>query len=243
MSEDRWSRLELVWSAAGLARLTAARVLVVGLGAVGGHCLEALARAGVGALRLIDPDHVEPSNLNRQLLALEATVGQPKAELAAARVLAINAACQVEAHIARCSAANAAELLAGVDLVVDCMDSADDKIDLLLAALAAGVPQVVSLGAALRRDPTLIRRGPLRAVTVCPLGRRLRTGLRARAAPPAAGEVACVYSLEPPLKAALGAPSPDGARRALGSLPTVPGVVGLSVAATGLDLLLGACEE
>jgi tRNA A37 threonylcarbamoyladenosine dehydratase len=231
---------------AGLARLAAARAVVVGLGAVGSYATEALARAGVGSLRLVDFDDIRHSNINRQLYALESTVGKPKAEVAAQRVLDINPRCRVETLRCFAHAETMDDVLAGPpDVVIDAIDSLAPKVELLLALQQRGIPAISSMGAALRTDPTLIRVGPLTNARDCPLAARVRRRLRKRGCP---ADVLCVYSIEPLVHlpaAALGEAGDDGAlwrgrrRRTLGSLPTLTGVFGLTAANTALRLLLG----
>lgn len=244
MIPERFARMELMVGADGLRRLGEALVVVVGLGAVGSYCVEALARAGVGRLRLIDHDTVHASNLNRQLYALESTLGASKATLARDRVLAIHSDCQVEALAEYADADSLDRLLAGSpDLICDCIDSFDAKVALLAEARRRGLPLVSSMGAALRTDPTQVRVGPLGSATQCPLAKRLRRALRERDVPL---DIPCVYSIEK-VEPRLGvqgaeqdAPEPRGKdRRPMGSLPTVTGVFGLTVANTGLGLLLG----
>jgi tRNA threonylcarbamoyladenosine dehydratase len=230
---------------AGLARLQRSRVTLVGLGAVGSYATEALARAGVGALRLVDFDVVRPGNLNRQLFALHSTVGRPKAEVARERVLAINPACEVEALPLFAHTDTLPAILAGPpDLLIDAVDAVNPKVELLAAALTGGIPVISSMGAALRTDPTQVRTGPLSGVQGCPLARRVRTGLRRRGLPL---ELPCVYSTEPvvpgfTLPPEAGEPHAPGRgreRRVLGSLPTLTGIFGLTAATLALRLLLG----
>ncbi|MBI5831138.1 MAG: ThiF family adenylyltransferase [Armatimonadetes bacterium] len=167
MVPERFARMELMVGAEGIARLRGSFVVVVGLGAVGSYCVEALARAGVGRLRLVDHDTVHASNLNRQLYALEATLGAPKAMLAAERVLAIDSECRVEPVTQYCDASTLPGLLDGSpDLVCDCIDSFAAKVELLSEARRRGLPLVSSMGAALRTDPTQIRVGTLGSATM-----------------------------------------------------------------------------
>ncbi|NSW55336.1 MAG: tRNA threonylcarbamoyladenosine dehydratase [Armatimonadetes bacterium] len=232
----------------GLARLHSAFVAVVGLGAVGSYATEALARAGIGRLRLVDFDVIRPSNINRQLLALESTIGQPKAEAARERVLDINPSCQVEAFKIFVHGDTLGQVLAGPpDLVIDAIDSMRPKVELLAGCIQRGVPVISSMGAALRTDPTRIRCGPLSATQCCPLARRVRKALRARGLD--AG-ISCIYSDEPADTRFVVPPEESGEpwcdefargrpRRALGSLPTLTGIFGLFAANEALRILLG----
>ena len=133
---NRFCRIEQLLGKASLEKLQAARVAVFGLGAVGSYAVEALARAGVGYLRLVDCDVVRLSNFNRQLYALESTLNRPKAEVARARVLDINPACTVEAHQAFVDGSTAQALLAQpLDVVVDAIDSVAPKVMLIATAV------------------------------------------------------------------------------------------------------------
>ncbi|MCL2701442.1 MAG: tRNA threonylcarbamoyladenosine dehydratase [Phycisphaerae bacterium] len=245
--ESQFSRLERMIGTAGLARLRRARVVVAGLGAVGGYAVEALARFGVGRLRVVDFDRVRPSNLNRQLLALHSTVGQSKAQLAAARARDINPACDVEPLELFIHADTMDQVLAGdVDLVIDAIDSFSPKLELLAAVLTKNLPAISCMGAALRTDPTAVRVGPLEHTIHCPLARRMRKALRKRNLPLS---LPCVHSIEPVdhLPPAAGVDGDDDQetytrgrlRRSLGSLPTLTGIFGLTLANEAVRMLLG----
>lgn len=244
MPKEQFQRLALLVGEHGLARLQAAQVAVIGLGAVGSYATEALARAGVGRLRLVDFDVVGESNLNRQLYALHSTLGQPKAELAKARVLDINPDCQVEALRVFVHSDTMDQVLAGPpDLVIDAIDSYNPKLELLCALSERSILAVSSMGAALRTDTAHIRLGRIGDTRLCPLARQLRKGLRRRGL---ALDTLCVYSDEPVDRSCLQEPDEDEPRvvdrgrrrRAMGSLPTITGIFGLTVANLALKLLL-----
>jgi len=169
---DRFNRTEQLIGKEALGKLKRARVAVFGLGAVGSYAVEALARAGVGYFRLVDCDCIRPSNINRQLYALESTLGKPKTEAARARVLDINPDCTVEALQVFAAKNTLAELLAGpLDAVVDAIDSVTPKVELIASAARFGIPVVSSMGAATRMDPGAIRLGDISETDVCPLAR------------------------------------------------------------------------
>jgi len=248
MPKEQFQRIELLIGEHGLARLQAAHVAVIGLGAVGSYATEALARAGVGRLRLVDFDVVAESNINRQLYALHSTVGQPKAELARARVLDLNPDCQVEALRVFVHADTLEQVLEGPpDLVIDAIDSYNPKLELLTALSLRQIPAVSSMGAALRSDTTLIRLGRVDETRICPLARQLRKGLRQRGI---ASDIPCVYSEELVDTSNIQEPDEDEERvvdrgrrrRAMGSLPTMTGIFGLTVANVALKILLGDLE-
>ncbi len=247
--DPRFQRLHLMIGPEKAARLGRAHVAVVGLGAVGSYAVEALARGGVGRLRLVDFDRVQRSNINRQLFALESTLGQPKAEVAARRVADINPACAVE-PLRLFAHRESLDLVlgGGIDLLVDAIDAVIPKVELTAGALARGVPLVSCMGAALRTDPSAVRVGPLSKAVQCPLASRVRKLLRRRGFPV---DHPCVFSVEPvdrsiPLPPETEDPdtAPPGVRRGrerrvLGSLPTLTGLMGLLAAHTAMRLLLG----
>lgn len=140
--EERYLRNAPAVSAEETRRLHEARIAVAGCGGLGGYVLEELARLGVGFLRAIDGDCFEPSNLNRQILATEVNLGQPKARAAKERLAFVNSQTQVEAVVTMITAENAAELLDGVDLVVDALDSLEARLILEDAAEQKGIPLI-----------------------------------------------------------------------------------------------------
>ncbi len=246
MSDPRFTRTVQLIGEAGLQRLQSAFVVVAGLGAVGSFATEALARAGVGRLRLVDFDRVQLSNLNRQLFALESTLGRLKCEVARERVLMINPQCQVEIQALKLDSQTAAQAFEGnPHLVLDAIDSVSGKAALVMEAQARGVPLMASMGAARRMDPAQVRAGWFLEVTTCPLARQLRRRLRAAGF---RGDFWCVFSTEKaaPLGPAA-QPSADQAKEAgleddpragLGSLPTLTGLFGLRLAHEALLFLL-----
>lgn len=178
----------------GLGRLQRAHVAVIGLGAVGSYAVEGLARAGVGRLRLVDFDLVRPSNINRQLYALQSTLGQPKAQLAVRRVRDINPDCQAEAIEQFVHIDTMDQVLAGPpDLVIDAIDAVTPKVELLTALAQRNIPVISCMGAAMRTDPASVRVGPLADTLNCPLAKQVRKRLRARNVDL---NFSCVHSIE-----------------------------------------------
>lgn len=244
MTDARFSRTGMLLGAKAMERLAAAHVVVIGLGAVGGYAVEGLARGGVGRLTLVDHDVVQASNINRQLYALESTLGRPKTLVAAERVADINPSCRVEPLELFAHEDTLDRILQGApDLVIDAIDALLPKRLLIRESVRRGIPIVSSMGAALRLDPTAVRVGPLGRTQGCPLAKRLRRALRSDID---VNQVVCVYSAEP---VRLGVePACDDLceaivergrqRRALPSLPTVTGIFGLTAANEGLRLLL-----
>ncbi len=248
MPDDRFIRIRQLIGSQGLEKLGNARVAIVGLGAVGSYATEALARAGVGHLRLVDFDVVRNSNINRQLFALESTLGLPKAEIARQRVLEINPNCDVQPLQLFVDSQSIHTVLGGLlDLVIDAIDSVGPKIGLLAEAAERRITVVSCMGAALRTDPAQVCVGRLADIHHCPLGRRVRRELRKRGA---SLDLCCIYSTEPVAglsKTAITFDRADGEeslqrgrkRSVLGSLPTLTGIFGLTAANTALKLLLG----
>jgi tRNA A37 threonylcarbamoyladenosine dehydratase len=200
--ERRFGGLARLYGAQGLARLQAAHVCVVGIGGVGSWAVEALARSGVGRLTLVDLDHVAESNMNRQIHALEGTLGQAKVLAMAERVVAINPLARVAAVDAFAEPDNLAAIIpADADAVIDAIDSVRAKAALIAFCLARGV-QVVTAGAAGgQTDPTRIAVADLARTVQDPLLAKVRSRLRreygfSRDAKRSFG-VEAVYSTEP----------------------------------------------
>lgn len=214
--------------------LAGARAAVFGIGGVGGHAAEALARAGVGALDLFDPDTVSPTNLNRQIVALHSTIGRYKAEVMAERVRDINPDCAVRGLTVFYGPDNAdAYPLAGYDCVIDAVDTVSAKLELISRAVAAGVPVISAMGCGNKLDPSRFTVAPIEQTSICPLARIMRRELRARGI----RGVKVVYSTEPPIS-----PAPDGEAPAPGR-HTVPGSVSWVPGAAGLLLAGEAVKE
>ncbi len=242
---ERFSRIKTLLGEEQAARLAQKRVTVVGVGAVGGYAVEGLARAGIKNLRLVDFDTVHLSNINRQIHALESTLGKIKVEAAGDRVLDINPQCRVEPLQLFADPSSIDEILSPApDILIDAIDSLSSKIALLAAAWQQNIPTVSSMGAALRTDPTLIRVDDLMETKKCPLARRLRKKLRQVGV---GKGISCVYSMED-IDFDYGKPVPHCARdcdsnrgrprRVLGSLPTLTGIFGLTLANTAIYRLL-----
>ncbi len=177
----RFSRMELLTGQDGLKRLERASVAVFGIGGVGSYAAEALARAGVGRLTLIDFDDICLTNINRQIHALDGTVGKPKVQVMAERCRAINPNIQVEPIKSFFSAENADEMLErGYDFVLDCIDHITAKLHLIEHCVKNGTPIIASMGAANKLDPTKIAVDDLAKTEKCRLARIIRRELRRR---------------------------------------------------------------
>ncbi len=254
-SSEQFARTELMIGCDALERLRRSCVLVAGLGAVGSYAVEALARSGVGRFRLVDFDVVQPSNINRQLFATWETVGRSKAEVAKERIAAINPKAQVETRQILINDKTLPLLFDGdwtspPNFVVDAIDSLGPKVALIAEVTRRGLPLISSMGAALRFDASLIRVGKLTDVSHCPLSAQVRKRLRRFEINTDA--VRCVYSPEPirdrmraatsgsdglervapaaPLDASNVDSPPGRPRNSLGSLSTIVGIFGLTLA-------------
>ncbi len=178
---DQLIRTRLLIGDEPVERLKNAKVAVFGVGGVGGFCVESLARAGVGTLHLYDDDTVSESNLNRQIAALHSTLGQPKAEVMARRVLDINPSCQVKAIRMFYLPQNAQEVdLAQYDYVVDCIDTVAAKLDLVERCIALQVKIISAMGSGNKLDPTAFQITDISKTQGCPLARVMRKELRKR---------------------------------------------------------------
>lgn len=193
-SLHRFSRMELLAGQTGMKRLENSSVAVFGIGGVGSYAAEALARAGVGRLTLIDFDDICLTNINRQIHALDGTVGKPKVQVMAERCRAINPNIQVEPIKAFFSAENADEMLdRGYDFVLDCIDHITAKLYLIEQCVKNEMPIIASMGAANKLDPTKIAVADLAQTEKCRLARIIRRELRRRGI---TSGVQVVYSTE-----------------------------------------------
>ena len=212
----------------GQARLLRAKVALFGLGGVGSYALEALVRAGIGEMLLVDGDVVEETNLNRQLIATRATLGQPKSEVARARALSIRPDMVIDARHAFYDAQTTGQFdLSRYDWVVDAIDTASSKLLLIEQARAAGAKVISCMGAG-NKLYTEFEIADIEKTSVCPLARRMRTELKKRGIQ----GVLAVYSKEPPLR-------PQDGERAPASISYVPGAAGLTLAGAVIRDLLG----
>jgi len=237
--EQTDERTALLIGQTGLARLAKARVLVAGLGGVGGICAEMLARAGVGRIDLLDGDTFVYSNLNRQILATYQSIGQTKAETARARLMSIRSDLTLVSHTKFLAAEEVGDFLHQIqpDWVADCIDTVTTKSELLIQARQNGIHTFTALGAGNRTDPTAIRSGMLGDVVGCGLARVLRQRLRK------AGmtlDFPVVYSNQPPKKPAPHERNEAGIRpRAVnGTISYMPNIFGSMLAGQIIEAIL-----
>ena len=229
-----FERTELIFGAEAMKRLSEARVAVFGIGGVGGYAVEALARSGVGALDLIDSDRVSLSNINRQIIATNRTVGQFKTDAAQERIKDINPLCEV-----RTSRTFYCEDTAGLfdfsqhDYIIDAIDTVSAKLLLAVNADAAGTPLISSMGAGNKLDPTAFEVADIYETSVCPLARVMRSELRKRGIK----SLKVVYSKEPPVKVSV--TDPVSGKSVPGSCAFVPSAAGLIIAGEVIKDLIG----
>ena len=227
---DFLHRTRLLLGDAGIDRLHHARVAVIGLGGVGAYAAEAVARAGVGHLLLVDADTVDATNINRQLYALQNTVGRAKVEVARERIAQINPAASVDVRSLFVEESNLDTLQLDARWhVIDAIDTMTSKIALLRHLHDTGIPCVSSMGAARRLDPTRIHLADIAQTRGCPLAREVRRQLRQHGI---RSGIPCVFSDEPPLPVAK-EPVRDKitGKAPVGSIAHLPGIFGLTAAA------------
>lgn len=237
---NQFSRTELLIGSQALQKLHAAHVAVFGIGGVGGYAVEALARSGVGRLTLVDNDTVALTNLNRQIIATHATIGQPKVTAMAERLRSINP--HIEVHPCQCFflPENQEQFdFSQYDYVVDAVDTVAAKIAIVMAAKAAGVPVISSMGAGNKMNPALFQVADIYKTSVDPLARVMRQAMKKRGVK----KLKVVYSTELPLQpiepdGECGAEAPQ--RRALpGSTAFTPTAAGLIIASEVVKDLIG----
>lgn len=241
---DQLIRTRLLIGDEPVERLKNAKVAVFGVGGVGGFCVEALARAGVGTLHLYDDDTVSESNLNRQIAALHSTLGLPKAEVMAQRVKDINPDCQVMAIRMFYLPQNADEVdLAQYDYVIDCIDTVAAKLELVSRCIALQVKIISAMGSGNKLDPTAFQITDISKTQGCPLARVMRKELRKRGIE----HLKVVYSTELPRSPIrpmeTEAPATTDTRPSSTARRDTPGSISFVPAAAGLVLASAVVRE
>ena len=233
--KEQFLRTQMLLGAQALDKLSRSHVAVVGLGGVGSYAADALARAGVGELTLLDQDAVSVSNINRQLYALHSTVGQAKAEVAARRCLDINPALIVHPLCMTYDASHRDVFFsARYDYIVDAIDLVSCKLDLIEQAIARNIPIISALGTGNKLQPQLLQVTDLAKTAGCPLARVMRKELRRRGI----HHLKVVFSPEQAHETRqLEAPSP-GRRSVPASVPWVPPAAGLMLAGAVVEDLI-----
>ena len=216
--ENQYTRTIAVLGEAAIEKLKNARVAVFGVGGVGSYAVEALARAGVGAIDLIDNDTFNVTNINRQLYATHKTIGQYKVDVARGRILDINPQCNVVAHRMFYLPQNADTIdLSQYDYVIDAIDTVAAKVELIVRANNCGVKIISSMGTGNKLHPEMFEISDIYKTSVCPLAKVMRTRLKKEGIK----KLKVVYSKEEPIT------NPDNI---IGSVPFVPSAAGLIIA-------------
>ena len=228
MMEDQFSRTALLIGEDALDRLRKARVAVFGVGGVGGYCIEALARCGVGEIDIIDKDPVSMSNINRQIIATRDTVGKDKVDVMKERILSIDPDISVNAVKCFYLPENADMFdFTRYSYVVDCVDTVTAKLEIIMRAMSAGVPVISSMGAGNKTDPSQFRVSDIYKTSMDPLAKVMRRELKKRGVK----KLKVVYSTEKPVAPVY----PDdfeaeGSKLPPGSISFVPPAAGLILA-------------
>ena len=216
--ENQYTRSIAVLGEDAITKLKNCRVAVFGVGGVGSYTVEALARAGVGAIDLIDNDTFNVTNINRQLYATHKTIGQYKVDVARDRILDINPECKVTAHKMFYLPENADGLdLSQYDYIVDAIDTVAAKVELIVRADKVGTKIISSMGTGNKLHPEMFEITDIYKTSVCPLAKVMRTRLKKEGVK----RLKVVYSKEEPIT------NPDNI---IGSVPFVPSVAGLIIA-------------
>ena len=213
----------------GIEKLHRASVLVAGLGGVGGYVCEVLARAGVGRLVIVDHDVVEPTNINRQIIAMHSTLGKKKTVAMKDRIHDIWPSAKVETLDSFLDQATIAALPQDIDYVVDAIDTVTAKAMLIAWSKDHNIPVISAMGAANKTDPTAFKAADISKTKVCPLAKAVRRQLRDRGITEG---VKVIYSEEQPVKGT-----------ALGSLSYVPPVMGMLLAGEVIRDIAGFVPE
>lgn len=224
-----FSRTELLIGKDGLARLAKATVMVLGVGGVGSHCIEALARSGVGTLILVDNDKVSLTNINRQSIAYQSTVGEYKTKLMKDRIEDINPNARVYTHEIFVLPDNMSQIFdRKIDYIVDAIDTVTAKLAVVEYATASGIPIISCMGTGNKLHPELFEIADITKTSVCPLCKVMRKELKSRGI----AHLKVLYSKEKPIDTTgFETGEEKGQRRSLpGSISFTPPVAGLLVA-------------
>ena len=218
-------RTQMLLGKENVDKLWQKRVVVFGVGGVGGYACEALARSGVGQIDLVDNDTVSLSNINRQIIALHSTVGRPKVEVMRERICDINPQIKVNAYNMLFTKENSADFdFSAYDYVVDAIDMVSSKIELVLCCERAGTQIIASMGTGNKLDPTRFEVTDINKTSVCPLARVMRYELKKRGVK----KLKVLYSKEEPIKPN-NIQNNDKRKAVPGSISFVPSVAGLII--------------
>lgn len=225
--KPQFERTALILGNDSIQKLQQSHVIIFGLGGVGGYVCEALVRAGVGEISLVDDDDVNESNINRQIIALHSTIGKAKVDVAAERALDINPEIKIHRHKCFYLPENSSDFdFSKYDYIVDCIDTVTAKISMIENAARAGKADkiITCLGTGNKINPMGFKVAAVEKTKVCPLARVMRQELKKRNIK----GIKCVYSEELPFNVVA---SSENGRHAPGSVSFVPGAAGLLIAA------------
>ena len=232
---DIFTRTEMLLGTENMEKLKNAHIAVFGLGGVGGHTVEALARSGVGHFTLFDSDTVAESNLNRQIIATVETIGKQKTEAMKNRILSINPSAKIITHDIFYLPENADKFdLSEYSYIVDAIDTVSAKLELVVRAQNLSVPIISSMGTGNKLDPTQLKVCDIYQTSGCPLARVMRRELKCRGVK----KLKVVYSEETPIKP-LFSENPDAKKQSPGSTAFVPSVAGLIIASEVIKDICG----
>lgn len=237
-----FSRTELLLGKEGMDRLKNSCVMVLGVGGVGSHCIEALARSGVGCLILVDHDKVSLTNINRQSIALHSTIGQYKTKVMKAKIADISEEIQVITYEEFILEDNLEQIFTvRPDYIVDAIDTVTAKLAVAEYAKEKEIPLISSMGTGNKLHPEMFEIDDIRNTSVCPLCRVMRKELKKRGVE----KLKVLYSKEKPIDVSGKVTEEEkGERRSLpGSVSFVPPVAGLMIAGEVIRILSGCCER
>ncbi len=223
---EQFSRTALMFGEDSVKKLNSSSVCVFGLGGVGGHLAEALARAGVGTLYLVDNDIVSPSDLNRQIISTYDTLGMKKTDAAAQRIHSIAPDCHVVCSDSFFLPDSEFYDFSLFDYAADAIDTVSGKIEIIKRSKAAAIPVISAMGAGNKVDPTAFQVADISRTKVCPLARVMRQELKKLGI----SGVKCVYSQETPFECAQKVFKEGTGKLTPGSNSFVPSVMGLIMA-------------
>ena len=223
---EQFSRTERLIGKENLEKIKNKNIIIFGLGGVGSYVAEALARCGVGKMTVVDKDTVDITNINRQIIATDKTVGMNKTDAMEERVLSINPNVKIDKYNLFYLPETADEInLSDYDFVVDCIDNVTAKLELICRAKKAGVPVISSMGTGNKLHPEMLEISDIGKTSVCPLARVMRRELKNRGI----GKLPVVYSKEEPVKTDSSVP---------GSTSFVPPVAGYLITSYVINQLI-----
>ncbi|KYH27166.1 MULTISPECIES: tRNA threonylcarbamoyladenosine dehydratase [Clostridium] len=221
------SRTEKIIGKDNIKKLSNSKVVILGVGGVGGFATEAIARSGIGNIILVDKDQVDITNLNRQIIATRSTIGQDKVEVMKRRILDINPDCNVKTYKVFIGEDNISEIIdSDVDYVIDAIDTVSSKISVAVWCEKQNIKLISSMGTGNKLDPTKLRISDIYKTSICPLAKVMRRELKRRNVK----HLKVLYSEEQPIKATIYPEEMDKRKKAPGSTAFVPSVAGLIIA-------------